>query len=246
MERSYAAQYRDLYTKHWWWRAREKMLLDVLSQFYPDRTDLRILDVGCGDGLFFPALKRFGTPEGIEPCAEIVTARGRADGDIRIGYFDDSYRSDAKYDLIVMADVIEHIADEQPILRKARGLLARNGRLLISVPALQCLWTHHDDLNLHKRRYTKDTLEQALALAGFTVSFRCYAFIWPALVKLLMHQLEAFTTRRKNSVDVPCAPLNALLTRWTLCEWAVLRRIGFAAPFGSSLFAVAEPSPGTT
>ena len=60
MQQPYAAEYNRLYHEHWWWRSREAILLDVLAKFCPRRGDLDILDVGCGDGLFFPELERSG------------------------------------------------------------------------------------------------------------------------------------------------------------------------------------------
>lgn len=242
MQESYAAQYRELYYKHWWWRAREGMFLDILKHLYPTRRDLRILDVGCGDGLFFPALKRYGTPRGVEPVAEIVTDLGRAEGDIFVGYFDETYLTPDPIDLIVMADVIEHIPDDKPILQRARSALAPNGNLLVSVPALECLWTHHDDLNLHERRYSKRSLKASLEQAGFEVVSLRYAFIWPGIAKLALHYLEKITSPKNKETHIPFSPINTALTLLTRLEWALTK--GLPVPFGSSLIAVARPKEG--
>lgn len=72
MELTYAQQYRDLYENHWWWRAREHYVLDIISGFeLPHQAD--ILDVGCGDGLFFEALSKFGKPFGVEPDEALLS-----------------------------------------------------------------------------------------------------------------------------------------------------------------------------
>ena len=63
MQEPYAAEYHKLYHGHWWWRSREAILLEVLRELFPGRDDLDVLDVGCGDGLFFPELERFGWQE---------------------------------------------------------------------------------------------------------------------------------------------------------------------------------------
>jgi SAM-dependent methyltransferase len=239
MQESYAAQYRELYYKHWWWRAREAMFIDILDRLYSTRKDLSILDVGCGDGLFFPALKRYGTPRGVEPVEEIVTELGRAEGDIYVGYFDDTYPTPAPIDLIVMADVIEHIPDDLPILQRAKRALAQDGTLLVSVPALECLWTHHDDLNLHERRYSKSSLKASLERAGFEVVSIRYAFIWPGFAKLILHFLEKLTSPKNKETHIPARPINAFLTALTRAEWLATRAL--PVPFGSSLIAVARP-----
>src|SRR2546426_671635 len=55
VEPEYAVRYRDLYRRHWWWRARERLILDVLRRLRPGAGWSAILDVGCGDGLFLTA-----------------------------------------------------------------------------------------------------------------------------------------------------------------------------------------------
>ena len=67
MEPEYASQYRKLYEEHWWWRARERFVLGELQRNRPDGGFGSILDIGCGDGLFFAPLSEFGEVEGVEP-----------------------------------------------------------------------------------------------------------------------------------------------------------------------------------
>ena len=76
MQQPYAAEYNRLYHEHWWWRSREAILMDVLARFCPRRGDLEILDVGCGDGLFFPELERFGRVRGIEVDEGLLDPEG--------------------------------------------------------------------------------------------------------------------------------------------------------------------------
>ena len=66
MDSVYAAAYPELYRKHWWWRVREEILLETVARLLAGQSRARILDVGCGAGLFFDALDRFGHVEGIE------------------------------------------------------------------------------------------------------------------------------------------------------------------------------------
>ena len=77
MDNVYAAAYPDLYRKHWWWRVREEILLDRIAALLRDVPRARILDVGCGAGLFFDALQRFGEVEGIESDATRCRERGK-------------------------------------------------------------------------------------------------------------------------------------------------------------------------
>ena len=73
MRDDYLKLYRDLYEQHWWWRAREKLILKTLRTRQPPGGWKRILDVGCGDGLLFDQLMPFGEVEGVEPSAVSVS-----------------------------------------------------------------------------------------------------------------------------------------------------------------------------
>ena len=72
MDPTYARAYRALYERHWWWRARERLILDRLEALRPEGGWRHVLDVGCGDGLFFDRLERYGAPEGVEPDGTLV------------------------------------------------------------------------------------------------------------------------------------------------------------------------------
>ena len=52
MQTRYAQEYERLYREHWWWRAREEFVVAALEQ-HVGRPGGNVLDVGCGNGLFF-------------------------------------------------------------------------------------------------------------------------------------------------------------------------------------------------
>jgi SAM-dependent methyltransferase len=91
LELEYARQYRDLYTRHWWWRAREQAILRVIRRRLGSSSGLRILDVGCGDGLFFERLAEFGDVEGVETDKGLVNPQGPFRERIRIAPFDTNF-----------------------------------------------------------------------------------------------------------------------------------------------------------
>src|SRR5258708_8564199 len=77
MDPEYARRYRDLYERHWWWRAREHLILATLRRYLPPGGWRTILDVGCGDGVLFDRLAAFGDVEGVEADPPTVSAAGR-------------------------------------------------------------------------------------------------------------------------------------------------------------------------
>src|SRR5580700_1961216 len=117
----YARQYRDLYTRHWWWRARERAILRVIRRRLGSSSCLRILDVGCGDGLFFNRLAEFGDVDGVEPDEGLVNPQGPFRERIRIAPFDTNFRSSAPYSLVLMLDVLEHLNNHIEALHHAHS-----------------------------------------------------------------------------------------------------------------------------
>jgi SAM-dependent methyltransferase len=243
MERSYADAYRDLYQKHWWWRAREVLILRLLRELcaaQPVGTPPRILDVGCGDGLFFPRLAELGEVSGVEADAQIVTVQGPLRERIHIGPFDESFAPGGSFDLILMLDVLEHLPDPGRALAHARRLLAPQGRLVVTVPAFLALWTRHDEWNQHRTRYTKRTLRAEAEEAGLDIEDGFYFFHWTAPAKLLVRLKERFGLQSDQAPHLPSALANALAFRLTRWEQVLLGRLRL--PFGSSLLAVMSRS----
>ncbi|MEM7354919.1 MAG: class I SAM-dependent methyltransferase, partial [Acidobacteriota bacterium] len=172
MDSAYAARYRALYEQHWWWRAREEMLVRLLWSIAPAAGFGHILDVGCGDGLFFDALQVFGQPEGLEVDAGLISEAGRRRGPIHLGSLDASFTPGHRFGLITLLDVLEHLEEPAAALVRARELLEPGGRILITVPAMHWLWTAHDTFNQHQTRYNRGELRQLLTAQGFTEN-RC-------------------------------------------------------------------------
>ncbi len=137
----------------------------------------RILDVGCGDGLFFEHLERFGHVDGLEPDGTLVNdPRWRSR--IRIARLEQGDQGPDSYDLVLMLDVLEHIEDERGALSAAYSALRPGGHLLVTVPALSWLWSRHDEANAHFRRYGHRGLGRVLENAGFAVETVRYFFVW--------------------------------------------------------------------
>lgn len=234
MDPSYAQRYRDLATRHWWWRARNDSVREVASRLLGERQDAAILDIGCGDGVLFPFFSQFGDVEGIEPDAGVVSEASPWRQRIQIRPFDESFSPGRRFDLIVMLDVLEHLEDPRRALGHVRELLQDDGRVLVTVPAFQLLWTHHDELNHHFRRYTKPALSSVAQSAGLKVLESWYEFQWLFFAKLVERARERLAGPSPPE-EVPGDRLNDALYRACRAERRLTGRI---MPFGSSLLAV--------
>jgi SAM-dependent methyltransferase len=121
------------------------------------RPGSRILEVGCGTGHNFPMLEQFGSVEAIE-----VDPAARAMAEQRLGRPVGSRRCrrlpawpTAAFDLIGSFDVIEHIEDDRAALAGIARCLKPGGKFVMTVPAHQWMWSAHDVVNHHQRRYSK-------------------------------------------------------------------------------------------
>lgn len=202
----------------------------------------RILDVGCGDGLFFASLARFGDVYGVEPDASLVhDPRWR--GRIRVQPLGVDFQGTGDHDLVLMLDVLEHIRDDAAALRAARSALRPGGHLLLTVPALGWLWSRHDEANDHHRRYEPATLRSVLTAAGFELETVRFFFFWtvaPLLARRWLQPASAGGQAGTADYAVPIPPplLNRALTLLSRCEHGVGRLVRW--PWGSSLLAVAR------
>lgn len=155
---------------HWWYRARREILADYLTRLGGLPKDARILEIGCGTGHNLPMLARFGQVDAIEidPAARAIASErlGRPVGDAPLPELPGVARG--AFDLIAVLDVIEHIADDVAALKAMAECLTPGGKILIAVPAHQWMWSAHDVVNHHHRRYSKATLGRAIAAAGLT------------------------------------------------------------------------------
>lgn len=232
-----------MYQQHWWWRAREALIVGQLRRCFPRRPVGPVLDVGCGDALSFGALAEFGEVEGVEIDGTVIDASGPHASRIHVGPFDESFQPSQRYALITMLDVLEHLSAPRQALQHALGLLQDTGIILITVPAFLHLWTSHDQLNHHQTRYTRRTFDELAREAGLEILRSKYFFHWLYAAKLAVRVKERLLKQEAADVDVPRPAWNRLL--YGICR-AEQRTIGWAPlPFGSSLLALGRPKSGT-
>lgn len=227
---------------HWWYRARREILADYLAREGGLPAGARILEIGCGTGHNLPMLARFGTVDAIEIDADargIAAQRlGRAVGDAPLPTLPGVARG--AYDLVAVLDVVEHIEDDVAALAAMRSLLAPGGKILIAVPAHQWMWSAHDVVNHHHRRYSKKTLVEAIRKAGLRERKLGYfnSLLFPLAAAA---RVAGRLTGRDDSDDSPpAAPVNALFERIFGLERHLVGRVPM--PIGVSLLTFAEPA----
>jgi SAM-dependent methyltransferase len=242
MEDSYESDTLEVEDQHWWYHARRRIVVDVVAGL-PLPPQPRILDAGCGSGRNMVELSRFGTVVGLEPSergAEV--ARDRGVGEVVVAGIDSMPFEAAGFDLITCLDVLEHIEDDRGALRELRRVARPGGLLLATVPAYPWLWSSHDELNKHCRRYTRPELLRRAVEAGWhprrTTHFN--ALLLPvAAAWRLGERLRPGEAPETSELQRTPGVLNWLLEQPLRAEAALLRS-GRRIPAGLSLVAIFE------
>jgi len=238
VERAYTAVHIEEDRHHWYFRGRLAVLLAVLERTLASRP-ARLLDLGCGTGNVLQALGRFGEAVGVERDPEL-RAVGQALGlDIRAGALpEDIPVPDGWADAACLLDVIEHLDDDVGAVRAAARATRPGGLVMVTVPAYAWLWSGHDVLLGHRRRYTARQLRGVLAAAGVRVEHVGYfnTVLFPAIAGVRL--AKRLVGDGGHDLHRPPALLNEALTRLFALERHVALRPGL--PFGSSLLAVAR------
>jgi len=236
LRKDYGERYRDLYQRHWWWRARERVILNMLRARQPAHGWKRLLDVGCGDALFFDELAQFGEVQGVESEESLISRDNPHRARIHIGRFDLTSQFDGKFSVVLMLDVLEHLADPVTALRYAIELLAPDGILLATVPAFNALWTNHDMINQHYVRFTKQSFRKLANDAGLRIEEERYFFHWLFPIKIVARGVEGAFNSQPAPARVPAQWINKLLYGFSRLEDRTWGRLNL--PFGSSLMVV--------
>lgn len=242
MDEALYRDHADMEEGHWWFEGRRAIVQDLLSQRLPcGASDRRLLDVGCGTGGMLPMLAEFGHVIGLEMSSEAAErARTRAPhaAQVLVGRVPDDL-PDAQFDVVSAFDVIEHIEDDLGAVKHLVESLRPGGLLVVTVPAFQWLWSPHDDLNQHKRRYTRARLRRLLSGAHLEVEYTSYFNTWllPVVAAVrLARKLPQNKGDGGSDFAMPAPRVNRALSKLFQSERRVLRRASF--PAGVSIVAI--------
>jgi SAM-dependent methyltransferase len=240
MERQVYDRMAELDQSHWWYLARRKVLAALIARVVRPRPNSRILEIGCGTGHNFPMLDAFGQVEAIEvdPAARAMAERrlGRMIGSAPLPEL--AGVPDQGFDMVGSFDVIEHIEDDRAALAGIARCLRPGGKFVMTVPAHQWLWSEHDRVNHHHRRYSKRELEALFAASPLKLERIGYlnSLLFPIAVAA---RLAGRLTGKDDGDDtLPPAPLNAALEKVFAQEARLIGKVPL--PPGLSLWAVAS------
>jgi 2-polyprenyl-3-methyl-5-hydroxy-6-metoxy-1,4-benzoquinol methylase len=249
MDPGYERQLLAAEEEHYWFRVRRRIIRDLLGSL-PLAHEPRLLDAGTGGGRTLEDLARFGTVTGLEPSEQAHSkAERRGVGTVALAPLERMPFEPGSFDVVTCLDVIEHVEDDVAGFAALRAVSAPGAFMIVTVPAYPWLWSQHDRVNHHHRRYDRSSLLSATASAGWQPLRTSYfnsvllpaAMAYRLLERAGVQRLSGTST--KVLTETP-AWLNRALELPLLLEAALLRR-GVDIPAGLSLlglFRAAEPA----
>lgn len=241
MEIEYEKKYHEVEIENWWFVSRRKYLLDLLKDTPRDR---KIIDIGCSSGIFLKDLEQIGfKPENLfgVDISEKAIENCKKNG-IQNAFVMDAQNITLpeKFDIIIASDCLEHLQDDIKAINNWKLLLKNGGLMYVFVPAFQSLWSYHDEVNQHCRRYTKSELNTKLTNAKLTILKASYWNFSLFLPVYIYRKISVFfpQSKKEEGQIVGNTYANFVLLRLILLENKLLKYINF--PFGVSAFCIVK------
>ncbi|MFH1391980.1 MAG: class I SAM-dependent methyltransferase [Candidatus Diapherotrites archaeon] len=227
---------KDVENTHWWFVSKRQLLIDLV----PKGTK-SIFEIGAGTGNTLEAFMLKGySVEGLDINKIAVNESKKKNVLVYLSSLE-NFKPQKKYDFIVMSEILEHIKDDAGAIKKAKKIMKKNSRLLLTIPAFKILFSAHDRIGHHYRRYEKKEILKLLKKEGFEIELISYwnFFLFPiiALIKILNEYV--LKIHIKSDINTPNKKINFILTRLLKTENWLIKK-GVYLPFGISLICIAK------
>ena len=227
---------------HWWFKARREIIYSIIKKNINfENKKINILDCGAGSGTNISMLNKFGyvhVYEKDEKTSNFLKEKFKKSENIEIIQKPNNNNKEF-FDLILAADVIEHVEDDEAILQYLSELLNKNGQILITVPAFNFLFSSKDKVLRHYRRYTKKNIKKIISKYFSITKLSYYNFFLFIPIAISIVFFKIFRINFIDSVEKkPNTILNSILFQIFHSEKFILNFLNF--PFGLSLIVLAK------
>jgi ubiquinone/menaquinone biosynthesis C-methylase UbiE len=156
---------------HWFYRTKRQIARYWLLKSYPLRMDSVLADCGAGTGLFAREMSNICKVIAIDSQEEALRLAEQNVGEenVKKGSCVALPLNDSSVDCIAALDVLEHIEDDQLAVKEFARVLKPGGVAVVTVPAMQSLWSDWDVALHHYRRYCRSSLLKLFDAASFPV-----------------------------------------------------------------------------
>lgn len=241
MERGVYEVESQIEKNHWWFVCRRELFAREISRLGL-KPDARILDIGTSTGTNLRMLHDIGFTNFIgvdqsQDAADFCQSKGL--GRVTIGDVCDLPYPDGHFELVLATDIVEHVDQDDLAVKEIYRVLKPGGRILMTVPAFNCLWGLQDDNSHHKRRYHLHDFTGLLTSAGFVVE-RAYYFNFLLFLPIWIARrlIRVFKVKLKSENEIGGSKLNWLLKK--IFRLDCLLAPSLRIPFGVSLLTIAR------
>jgi len=242
MEKNFTLAYAQHEKTHWWFTARKEILETVIRKLIKKKKyslPLDILNVGPAGGSTSIMLESFGKVKSLEFDDDLFDyCKNVQKIDVDKGSITELPYHDESFDIACAFDVLEHVEDDKKAIKELKRVVKTGGMILITVPASQFLWSHHDDVNYHFRRYTKTSINQLAKSPGLSLFYSTYFNFFLFFPILAARVLEKLKSRNNNKSDFDKFQINKTKNKILHSIFKTEKKIMFPAkfPFGVSFF----------
>lgn len=159
MNKEYIQQYVQLEKEHWWFVVRQKILFNFLAKHLINKSQNDILNIGPAGGESSRWLSAFGKVVSVETESLFVELLKRQNLEVVNADINNMPFEDNSFDLVCAFDVIEHVQNDIEAMKEMIRICKPNGTICIAVPASKIMWSKHDVVNGHFRRYSKTMIK---------------------------------------------------------------------------------------
>ena len=240
-EAEYFPRLAELEAGNFWFRSRNRLVTWALQRYFPNAQSL--MEIGCGTGFVLSGIQQ-SLPQ-LALCGSEIFSAGLSFAAQRLPGVE-LFQMDARripfreeFDVVGAFDVLEHIKEDDEVLRQMYQATRSGGGILITVPHHPSLWSASDDFARHARRYTTRELSDKVRNAGFEV-LRITAFVSFLLPLLAMSRLKnrfsskPFDPTSEFNIN---SSINTALEKILDAERSLIR-VGLSLPAGGSLLLV--------
>jgi len=237
-------EYRKLYQfeRFYWWHVGRRDILNFLLKKFLKTKDNKILEIGCGTGGNFSVLDKWGKTVGLDFSKEALKfCQKRGHNDLILSKAEEIDFPDNSFDLVVALDVLEHIKDDKKAIKESWRVLKPGGYFLATVPAYKFLWSEHDEVLNHYRRYSFKDFSDKIKEADFDIIKISYliSFVFPIVLFYRILRKIISPKSKKNTAYVFLPKfINNFFIFLLKFEGFLLKYFNF--PFGTSIVCIAK------
>ena len=188
MDRNYFIRYYDYERNHWWFKARNKILINLIRK-YTNQDKPAIVNIGAATGYSSKLMESIGKVISVEYDPESYHF---IKDELQLNAVQGSILGlpfqDERFDVVCAFDVVEHVENDKKAIDEMIRVCKPGGIILVTVPAFQFLWSGHDIINHHFKRYRRSEIKKLFSNTEtdrmYVSYFNCILFFPIAMVRL--------------------------------------------------------------